>query len=259
MDDEQKRTDFQNWENQSPATIRLVLNDIREDACPEESLQRALKAATEIGMTPAAWNRGLTTSLIWGIPLFVIVNAVAFGIATQVGADWFHTLLIAAIVATGVFVALGIVFGIHMALCSRRDRKNRGAVLVDCGYHPGRHWLYVQPVLVTLLTCLFMALMPYWARWGMIGLTVLVWMHAVAMLRSRLTICENGIWRHWNLLRWDQIRSHHWEAGPTLLIQTGWTTSMVSREAIPIPAALQQQVDRLLIEHLGSSPAKSQA
>lgn len=257
MNDEQKSTDFQTWENQSPAAIRLVLNEIRGDACPEESLQRALKAATEIGMTPAAWNRGLTTSLIWGIPLFVIVNAVAFGMASQVGADSFQTLLTAAIVATGVFVAIGIVFGIHMALCSRRDWKNRGAVLVDCGYHPGKHWHYVQPTLVTLLTCLFMILMPYWAILGMIGLTVLVWMHAVSMMRSQLTICQNGIWRHWNLLRWDQIRSHHWEAGPTLLIQTGWTTSMVSREAIPIPAALQQQVDKILSEHLSRESTES--
>ena len=71
---------------------------------------------------------------------------------------------------------------------------------------------------------------------------------------SKIQICENGIWVYLGLLKWDKIKSYHWEGEPNcvLMFQTRSRVPFLRSGAIAIPEENKDAVDELLKEHCSS-------
>ena len=238
-------TDHKKWEHEMSTEFSGMMDEIRKEPMPEDSLQRSLEAAEAITMTKDAYVRGYINL---GICLMVIspVWLIAFGINRQ-----FDTGMILATMGTfaGLFM---IVFPI-MIWSMVKGRICAGKVLLDCGPHPVAKQFRLTAVLmfagavgaVIVSTDLFAILVAiFLAGFGLYWLLVST---------GRLQICENGVFQYFGLLRWDQIKSYRWkgDTDTTLMVQTTSPFAFMGRGALPVANEQKDAVDVLLQKHVG--------
>lgn len=158
--------------------------------------------------------------------------------------------------------------GSNFGVCAGAEaiRERAGCVLLDVGRPRSSNWgtasgvaallfLFVFNLVVFLI---FHDVVPHflWAVAAGLVLTSHVALIWVGFLRGRLEVATNGLLMNGrDLLRWGQIRSWKWRAGPSpvLMVYTGAIRSGMVRQ-FQIPEPLEPQVNRLLLEYRGNGP-----
>jgi hypothetical protein len=143
--------------------------------------------------------------------------------------------------ATAIVVCLGpVIVGLWTRWLT--GRQSRGALLLDCGPHPGKTMMWVDAVLIALCGMANFVRDPIgtvpMSRWGvpvLFGCTV-IWALFVRAT-GRLEVREAGFWRYSCLLRWSAIDSYAWtdEGRPTVW-ERGGGLSLLTRTGVPVPS-----------------------
>ena len=238
-------TDHKKWEHEMSAEFSGMMDDVRKEPMPQDSLQRSLEAAEAITMTKDAYRRGYINL---GICLLVIspVWVIAFWVNRQFDSGM--------ILATmGTFAGLFAILFPIMVWNMIKGRFCAGKVLLDCGPHPvamrfrlmailmfagAVGTVIVSTELLAVLVAIFLAgFALYW----------------LLMSIGRLQVCENGVFQYFSLLRWDQIKSYHWkgDTDTTLMVQTTSPLGFMGRGALPVANEQKDAVDVLLQKRLG--------
>ena len=238
-------TDHKEWEREMSTEFNAMMDGIRSEPTPEDSLRRSLLAAESIGMTRTAYQRGIKNAAIVATIMYAFV-----GVVSLVVSKWFELNL--TLVVGGVFIAIfAISFLSALASCVI-GRAFAGRVLLDCGPHPSRKRFLgvglvfglgaiVELAVSTELTAVCFGIF-------LLGFA-LFWLFAA---KGRLQICENGVFQYWSLLRWNRIQSYSWKGttDATLLLQTKSRLPFPGRGALPVAIEQKAAVDELLQEHV---------
>lgn len=179
--------------------------------------------------------------------MIVLVNVLAFGLSAIAERPIRESFSIAfAFVWSIIFAVLLSTYLI--------GRRNRGAILLDCGRHPARALFLFNAVVFAFLTFAGgLATSITDARGvagGIFGITFAAYW--VLMSLGRLQFTENGIWQYWHLLRWQGLEGYQWhnEATSTLILQRKSRYSMFSSAALAVPAEQKEAVAKILDQYL---------
>lgn len=199
-------------------------------------------------MTAAAWRRGLQNALLCGVAVMTVVVGFTCLLAALPQLDWRQSIAIASVTAWVCALAA------FVTLWSW-GRRTASPVLLDCGPHPAKRLFLLNAAIFAGLAVAALALGLAVNQSGVVaalgGLFAASFaIYWVILAQGRLQIRADGIWQYWSLLRWDRVRSYAWQAGaqPTLLLQTTAKFAILGRGALPVPAAQQPTIDRLLRE-----------
>lgn len=239
-------TEHKQWESEMSSEFIVMMDGIRSESVPEDSLQRSLQAAEAIVMTQAAHRRGLVNAAIVAAVMYTLVGAISVVISKL-----FHVNMILAVGGTfGVLWAIVFpAFLVSMLVGGTRA----GDVLLDCGPHPSRKMFLMMSVF--LLVCTICALVASTDAFA-IGISVFLFTFALFFMiasSGRLRICENGVWQYWSLLRWKRIESFRWEgtADATLMLQAKTRFAFMGRGALPVAIEQKEDVDALMQQRVG--------
>ncbi len=203
--------------------------------------------------TRTEWNCGRRNFLVCaatGIPLLVLG---AFAASILFGMSFVDSLIIS---ASGI---IGVAFTAVLILWLR-DRSTAGAVLLDCGNPPAKHWYglatagFLLPALVLILTG------PNEMSEILIVINgLIVSGFLVGHTFSRLQVRERGIWCYGSLLRWSSITSCEWdqESDATLLIRYKTWFPWYREMVLPVALEHKPALSELLAAHrsaVGMSP-----
>jgi len=231
------------WEQHEGKEMGATIQSIRSSEVPYDSLERSLRAAENLQMTRAAWQRGVTNGALCMIIVYTVCTIVAVALAFYLELGGILSFLVATLAFwTVAFVA----FIFHWI----RGSRLRGNVLLDCGAHPTRKMFWIQACLFAVVgtACLIMG--------G--GLTIVFAAFAysfsvywVIISTGRLLFCKHGIWQYWSLLRWDSIESYRWvgETDATLMLQAKSWLPLLGRGALPVSIDQKPQINELLRHH----------
>lgn len=130
-----------------------------------------------------------------------------------------------------------------------RGLQLRGALMMDCGPHPGRRIFLFNTVMFLAL-----GLSGSVIR---VGATAPVFMTLFAaywafMATGRFSVYSGGLWVYHILLPWDKISDCSWTPDNTLMLRSTGLLSW-SRSAIPVPAERVDEVSRLLAQHVSQT------
>lgn len=246
-DASQSEHEHQKWEQEEmPAQFSSMMNEIRSQPMPEDSLERSLRAAEAIVMTKAAYKRGSQNVALAAVISHSLIGFAAYAICQIFQVDlWLSLGCVFAMVCT----AMNFAFGVTMF----RGYANRGEVLIDCGPHPARKQYHA------LLTIMFLGALAFAVGYRetagvAIAISLLVtssffWIAS----KGRLQICENGVFQYFGLLPWSRIGSYRWEGttDATLMIQSNSTMAILTRGAFPVAVEQKEAVEAIMQEHLG--------
>lgn len=244
-------TDHKKWEREMSSGFGGMMDGIRAEPMPEESLQRSLEAAEAIMMTKAAYKRGQKNAGVVMLMMYPIVGLIAFWISKQFNAS---PILSTGGLFCGLFALLFPFVIANMLL----GKAHAGNVILDCGPHPTRKlFLVMAAVMLIGAVATVIASTETTAILFAIFLTGFA-MYWLLMSTGRLLICENGVFQYWGLLRWNKIRSYRWEGDTdaTLMVRTTARFALLGRGAFPVAIEQKDAVDALLREH---APGKRQS
>lgn len=239
-------TEHKKWECEMSSEFSVMMDGIRSEPMPEDSLQRSLRAAEAIVMTKAAHRRGMKNAAIVAAVMYTLVGAISLAISKL-----FHINMIFAVGGTfGIICAVTFpAFFISMLI----GRTRAGDVLLDCGPHPSKKmFLTVSVFLSICAVCTLVASTDVFA----ILISLFLFTFAAFFMTTstgRLRFCENGVWQYCGLLRWSKIESYRWEgtADSTLMIQAKTRFAFMGRGALPVAIEQKDDVDALMQQHLG--------
>lgn len=236
-------TDHKEWEREMSSGFGGMMDGIRSEPMPEESLQRSL-ASAEVLMTKAATKRGRKNAAMGTLIILPIMVVVSFWISHQFDVS----LSLAWGGLAGGLCAILLPFMVGTMVIGR---VRAGRALLDCGPHPARKMFLMMTVLkfvgavavvvvstntIAILTSAFLVLNAiYW----------------LLMSTGRLLICETGVFAYSGLLRWERIQSYRWEGDTdaTLMVQIKSRFAFLGRGALPVAIEQKEAVDALLQEH----------
>lgn len=233
---------------QESKELQMAIDSIRKQELPEQSLQKTLRAAESIGMTKAAWKRGLLNMITVAVPMFILVEV---GKRLLSGPSKYEQLMSVFWITTTIFVLCVVAGAIETCWSWRKS----GRVLIDGGEHPGR---VVFRINACMMTCFGIGTlwagptsMPPVMGYGMLAFAFFM----MLMSCGRLQFCDAGIWQYWNLLPWRKIRSYEFVEGtnPTLLIRTTSKIPFLRRGAYPVPQDVRERVELLLSQQIGAA------
>ena len=237
-------SDYKEWETTMSTEFSEMMDGIRSDEMPNDSLERSLQAAEAI-MTSAALKRGWLNASLGILIIYPVAGLIAFGIS-----KYFNASMLVALI--GVSIAVFAIAFLFMVGFMVFGRALAGKVLLDCGPFPDRKNAVVMAMLmfagaigtVVMSTEVF-------AIWIAIFLVAFA-LYWLLVSRGRLQICENGIFQYWSLLPWHKIRSYRWEGDTdaTLMLQTKTPLPFMGRGALPVAVEQKEEVDQLLQQHL---------
>ena len=238
-------TDYKEWEREMSADFHGMMDGIRSESVPEDSLRRSLEAAEAIQMTGAAYKRGLINAIMVTVVMFLVLCPFAFGVSKYFDLP----MSLAVMGVTGALSVFAFPWAVGVKMLGR---LYAGKVLLDCGPHPTRKRFLAMTVpmfigaAVTLVvsTSIFAILVASWlVAYG------LFW---IFLSTGRLQICENGVFQYWSLLPWHKIESFHWQGDEdaTLMLQAKSRFAFTGRGALPVAIEQKKEVDILLAKHL---------
>ena len=159
------------------------------------------------------------------------------------------------LIAIGLFViAAMILFGLAKSF---RDRRQRGAVLLDAGCHPAsrRHSLLTVTICALLglggVVELFRAVTPLaiaLSAAGFLGVFA-----AVLNAQGRVLCCQNGIWLFADLIRWDQLDGYRLNDDGALILRLKRPeSSPIELPPTPLPTTNRDRLRTMLEERIHS-------
>jgi hypothetical protein len=198
-------------------------------------------------MTPSALDRGRKNAsiVLAGLLIFVGLSSYALVALTALS-------LVASIGMVGAFVGV-LSYTAFLALWFR-DRKRRGATLLDCGPHPMKWFFLVFSIVLPLMSLSLISLMMIDASertaWTFVApATMLLQGPFFAIMGlGRLQVTELGLWQYWGLLPWAKIDSVNWAADSTLHIQTTSRFAPLSRGALVVPPEHREAIAEFLAQ-----------
>ena len=123
-----------------------------------------------------------------------------------------------------------------------RGIQLRGALILDCGSHPGRRLFLINAVMFLALS------LSGFAIWVPGAIFMLLFAaYWIFMATGRFAAYSGGLWVYHSLVRWDNISHYSWTRDNTLILQSTGFFSW-SRSAIPVPAEGVDDVRRLLAQ-----------
>ena len=138
------KSEHENWEQEMSNQFNVMMDGIRTQQMPKDSLERSLQAAEAITMTQAAHKRGFKNMIICAAILFPVVYVIAYGIKRCLNVGWPEGFFVAFVAAAAVAFPIGIVLRLL-------GSAQRGNVLMDCGPFPAKRRLLV--ILPITLRC----------------------------------------------------------------------------------------------------------
>lgn len=231
-----------------PEELRMAVEGIRMQNVPEQSMNKTLRAAENIGMTGAAWKRGFINMIAVAVPMAIFVEIVKRVLGGQTQFEKLMSVFWITVAIVIVCVSIGM---IQAWLGWRRA----GRVLIDAGAHPGRRvfWLNAAVVACFGVGALWAGRtsLPPAMGFAMLGFSLFF----VVLSAGRLQFCSAGIWQYWNLLRWENIASYEFVEGvnPTLLVRTNSRIPFLRRGAFPVSRDMRDHIESVLAEHVDAS------
>lgn len=239
-------SEHKKWENEMSSEFIAMMNGIRSESIPEDSLQRSLRAAEGIVLTKAARRRGMKNAAIVAVAMYSFVGAVSVTMSKLFQVDMLFAVggtfgVLCAIVFPAFFISMLI------------GRALAGDVLLDCGPHPARKRFFTMSVLLFLSAiCTLVVSTDAFAILIFLFLSTFAAFFLTAS-KGRLRFCENGVWQYWSLLRWRKIESYRWEGteDATLMLQAKTWFASMGRGALPVVIEQKDDVDALMQRNVG--------
>jgi peptidoglycan/LPS O-acetylase OafA/YrhL len=199
-------------------------------------------------MTRASCRQGAINALV----VFAVFMAIWASVATVISA--FANMAFGTALAVS-FIGIGFLVFFLFVRSLRRGQRTAGRVLLDCGSFPAASSLKLTiisaPVVVLYATYLF-------DGWGLrlaamaFGMAMIIFSYV--MSRSRLQICEHGIWLYSDLLKWERIESWQWVDDKSLRFTRRGNFPLVRRGVIQVPPEQRTVVSELLLTHVSRPP-----
>ena len=187
-------------------------------------------------MTVTATQQGQKNALICAVFVLAVSGLLYWFLITVTALPQMHALFFAFMInfAVALFAMLaGWIRGIQL----------RGALILDCGPHPGRRLFLMNAVMFLALS------LSGFAIWAPGAIFMLVFAaYWIFMATGRFAAYSGGLWVYHGLVRWDNISHYSWTSDNTLILQSTGFFSW-SRSAIPVPAECVDDVRRLLAQH----------
>jgi len=252
--------EHEKWEQEMSAQFNVMMDEIRSQPLPEDSLERSLEAAEAIVMTKAAYKRGAKNAAFVSAIVYPIVAAVAFAISRLLDVSLFVAFM----------GASGVIFVVLFAVATGAQvlgRSRCGDVLIDCGPFPAKNRFLVMSAVMFLgsIGLFFTGAGILLAYRDTVGIFIVVFsvllfmvaLYCMFIASGRLLICENGVFQYWALLRWNKIESYRWEGitDATLMLQVKGRFALLKRGALPFAIEQKDEVEALLQQHVGESPS----
>ena len=194
-------------------------------------------------LTSAVQRQGLKNALICGIVVLVLWLALTVALTSLTERP-----LIASL-ATSLALIWGTTFPLLVGIWLY-SLSTRGPVLLDCGAHPHRR-RFLAIAVIALLAGLSggLSATPNLFFGPPFALSFAAFWLIVAT--GRLQVRQNGLWCYWSLLRWQKIRSYHWEPDASLMLRA---TSVLSLPGgISVPPHHREQFEALFLKHLSQA------
>lgn len=199
------------------------------------------------GKLSIAPQRGWMHLLVCFLTMIVVVSVLAFGLSAIAGRPIRESFSIAfALVWSIIFVVFVSTY--------LMGRRNRGAILLDCGRHPARALCLFNAAVFLFLALTGGLVTNITDARGVAGVMFGITFAAYWLMMSlgRLQFTENGIWQYWHLWRWQGLEGYEWhnEASSTLMLQSKSRYLMLSSAALAVPAEQKEAVAKILNKYL---------
>lgn len=130
------------------------------------------------------------------------------------------------------------------------QRSQAGSVLLDLG-RPTR-WLHLTVAgLVTMTALISWYTNPAKLTWQTL-FSLIMAAGIVSQASTRLQIRACGIATNGGLLKWEKVKSFHWEKGGTVSLET--TNFLRGKLHLLVPIEHVEALDRILMQYIGSHP-----
>jgi hypothetical protein len=195
-------------------------------------------------MTRASWRQGAINALV----VLAVLMGIWASIATVISV--FANMAFGSALAVS-FIGIELLVFFSFLRSLRRGRRAAGRVLLDCGPFPAAGSLRMTLIAAPLLV-LYPAYIVH--GWGLriaamaTGGTASIFMYV--MSRSRLLICEHGIWLYSDLLKWERIVSWRWVDDKALRFTRRGRFPLVRQGVVQVPPEQRAAVSELMLTHV---------
>ncbi|MHB0939422.1 MAG: hypothetical protein ACYDCO_26920 [Armatimonadota bacterium] len=193
-------------------------------------------------MSPAAWGAGCRNAGIVSIGLLFAYVLLILAFHFLLDQSWLYAFRN----SMGVVWAVSFVGFFVQYL---RGWLARGDVLLNCGSRPMRFMFFfnacVFPYIILSSTSFFTDI-PLAMKIVLAASFVVFYL---VMGLGRMQLCEHGIWTYAELVKWERIKSYHWEDA-SLFVEYRSKTPIPAKGVLSFPPDRVQVVDFILREQL---------